>query len=152
MEYLGQIVSYDGVRVDPKKIQAMIDWPCPKTLKSLRGYLGIAGYYRKFFRNYGKTASPLTRLLKKNSSNWDELADQAFRSLKNSMWSMPILIVPDFAKPFVLECYASGTGLGAVLMQEGRPLDFTSKQLCDHRLGKSTYEKEMMAILHVVDT
>ena len=68
------------------------------------------------------------------------------------MCSTLVLAMPDFTKPFVLECNTSSTVLGAVLTQEGRPLDFISKQLCDRHLGKSTYEKEMMAILHAVDT
>jgi hypothetical protein len=68
------------------------------------------------------------------------------------MCTTPVLVVPYFTKTFVLECDALGRGLGVVLMQEGHPLAFTSKQLCDHNLGKSTYEKEMMAILHAVET
>ena len=152
MECLGHIVSCDGVRVDPKKIQAMTDWPRTKTLKSLREFLGLTEYYRKLVCNYGKIACLLTRLLKKNSFSWDDLVEQAFMSLKNAMCSTPVLIVPDFTEPFVLECDALGSYLGAMLTQQGRPLAFTSKKLCDRHLGKSTYEKEMMEILHAVDT
>ena len=130
----------------------MQDWPQPKTLKSLRGFLGLTGYYRKFVRNYGCIAKPLTQLLKKNSFLWNEDAQQAFIALKNAMCSTPVLALPDFTKYFVIECDASGTGIGVVLMQEGQPLAFTSQQIRGKNLGQSTYEKEMMAILHAVDT
>ena len=148
VEYLGHIVGHEGVKVDPKKIQAMQDWPQPKTLKSLRGFLGLIGYYRKFVRNYGRIARPLTNLLKKNSFLWTDAAQQAFMALKQAMCSTPILALPDFTKSFLIECDASGMGIGAVLMQEGRPLAFTNEQLSGKHLGQSTYEKEMMAILH----
>jgi hypothetical protein len=69
VEYLGHIVGKDGVRVDPNKIEAMQDWPCPKTLKRLHGFLGLIGYYHKFVKNYGKIVAPLTTLLKNNSFN-----------------------------------------------------------------------------------
>jgi hypothetical protein len=78
LEYLGHLVGKDGARVDPKNIEAMQDWPHPKTLKSLHGFLGLIGYYRKFVKNYGKIATPLTALLKKNSFNWTTNAAQAF--------------------------------------------------------------------------
>jgi hypothetical protein len=151
VEYLGHLVGKDGVRVDPKKIEAMQDWPHPKTLKILHGFLGLTGYYRKFVKNYGKIAAPLTALLKKNSFTWTPATAQAFQTLNMAMCTTPVLALPDFTKTFVLECDASGKGIGVVLMQEGRPLAFTSKQLSERNLGKPIYEKEMLAILHVID-
>lgn len=152
VEYLGHIVGCEGVRVDPKNIQAMHDWPQPKTLKSLRGFLCLTDYYRKFVWNYGHIARPLTHLLKKKLFLWNDEAQQEFIALKHTMCSTLLLALPDFTKSFVIECDASGMGIGAILMQEGQPLAFTSQQLSGTNLGQSTYEKEMMAILHVVDT
>jgi hypothetical protein len=148
---LGHLVGKDGVRVDPRKIEDMQDWPHPKTLKSLHGFLGLTGYYRKFVKNYVKIAAPLTALLKKNSFTWTPVAVQAFQTLKMNMCTTSVLALPDFTKTFVLECDASGKGISVVLMQEGRPLAFTSKQLSKRNLGKPIYEKEMLAILHAVD-
>jgi hypothetical protein len=151
VEYLGHLVGKVSVRVDPKNIEAMQDWPHPNTLKILRGFLGLTGYYRKFVKNYGKIAAPLTELLKNNSFTWNPTTSRAFQTLKMAMCTTPILTLPDFTKTFVLECDASGKGIGNVLMQEGHPLAFTNKQLFERNLGKSIYEKEMLAILHVVD-
>jgi hypothetical protein len=141
----------DGVRVDLKKIEAMQDWPHPKTLKCLHEFLGLTGYYCKFFKNYGKIAAPLTTLLKKNSFTWTPVATQDFQTLKMAICTTLILALPDFTKTFMLECDASGKGIGVVLMQEGRTLAFTSKQLSERNMEKPIYEKEMLAILHVVD-
>ena len=113
--------------------------------------MGLTGYYHKFVCNYGCIARPLTHLVKKNSFLWNDEVQQEFIDLKHAMCSTPVLALPDFTKSFVIECDASGTSIGAVL-QEGRPLAFTSQQLSGKHLGQSTYEKEMMAILHVVDT
>jgi hypothetical protein len=137
--------------VDPKKIEAMQDWPHPKTLKSLHGFLGLTGYYRKFVKNYGKIVAPLTALLKKNSSTWNPAAARNFQTLKMAMCTTPVLALPDFTKTFVLECDALGKGIGIVLMQEGQPLAFINKQLSERNLGKSIYEKKMLDILHVID-
>jgi hypothetical protein len=120
-------VGKDGVRVDPKKIEAMQDRPHPKTLKILRGFLGLTGYYRKFVKNYKNIVAPLTTLLKKNSFTWTPATAQAFQTLKMTMCTTPVLALPDFTKTFVLECDASRKGINAALMQEGRPLAFTSK-------------------------
>jgi hypothetical protein len=151
VEYLGHLVGKDGIRVDPKKIEVMQEWPHPNTLKSLCGFLGLTGYYRKFVKNYGKIAAPLNVLLKMNSFTWTPAATQAFQTLKMAMCTSLVLALPDFTKTFVLECDASGKGIDGVLMQEGRTLAFTSKQLSERNLGKSIYEKEMLAILHAMD-
>ena len=108
--------------------------------------MGLTGYYYKFVCNYGHISRHLTNLLKKNSFLWTDEAQQVFMALKQAMCSTPILALPDFTKYFVIECDASGTGIGALLMQEGRPLAFTSQQLSGKHMGQSTYEKEMMAL------
>ncbi|KAF8388466.1 hypothetical protein HHK36_027138 [Tetracentron sinense] len=146
----GHIISHDGVAADPDKIAYTVDWPSPTSIKGLWGFLWLTGYYRKFVRDYGKISAPLTRLLKKGAFTWDTEAELAFQALKIAMTTAPILAVPDFTKSFCMKCDACGFGIGGVLMQVGRSVAFTSKVLAARHLGLSTYEEEMLAILHAV--
>jgi hypothetical protein len=103
VEYLGHIIGKDGVRVDPKKIEAMKDYPHPKTLKILCGFLVLMGYYYKFVQNYGKIVAPLIGLLKKTSFSWNPIVDQYFQALKEDMCMNHVMALPDFTKTFVLK-------------------------------------------------
>jgi hypothetical protein len=91
VEYLGHIVSHEGVKVDPNKIKAMMDWPIPKTLNNIKGFLSLIGYYRKFVRHYGRIETPLTKLTKKDAFSWTQEATKAFEQLKEVMCKAPIL-------------------------------------------------------------
>ncbi|KAL5759632.1 hypothetical protein ACOSQ2_018470 [Xanthoceras sorbifolium] len=150
LEYLSHIISEKGVAADNKKIQGMVDWPTPKSIKALRGFLGLTGYYRKFVRGYGIISKPLTNLLRKGGFIWNEEAEMAFQNLKVAMTTTSVLALPDFQQPFVLETDACDIGIGAVLMQQDRPIAYISKSLPDRKKGLSTYEKELLAIVYAV--
>jgi hypothetical protein len=129
VEYLGHVISQEGVKVDPEKIKAITEWPKPKNISKLRGFLGLTGYYRIFIKNYAHLTTPFSNLLKKNSFKWDNSAQECFETLKRVMSSTHVLTTPDFAKPFVVEYDASGIGIATILMQDGHPIAFESRKL-----------------------
>ena len=149
VEYLGHIVSREGVKMGPQNIQSITKFPTPKNIKSLRGFLGLIGYYHKFVKNYESISFPLTYLLKKKSFVWNEEATLAFSLLKDVISSTLVLETSNFGKTFRDKCDSLGQGF-VVLMQEERLLAFESKQSKGKYLVKFTYEKEMETILHAI--
>lgn len=150
IDYLGHTVSGQGVAMDCSKVQAVLAWPTPSNLKQLRGFLGLTGYYRRFIQGYASVASPLTDLLKKDSFKWNEHTQLAFEELKQALTTAPVLRLPDFTKPFVLETDASGLGIGAVLSQAKHPIAFFSKKLSPRMQKQSAYVRELYAISEVI--
>lgn len=121
--------------MDKAKVEAVLAWPQPRSVRAVRGFLGLAGYYRRFIRNYGAIATPLTKLLRKEAFQWTAEATAAFQALQRALTTAPVLQLPDFACAFVVECDASGSGFGAVLHQGGGPIAFFSLQIAP-RHGK----------------
>ncbi|XP_047325223.1 uncharacterized protein LOC124929014 [Impatiens glandulifera] len=150
VDYLGHVISQQGVAVDMSKISAIKIWPTPDSLKQLRGFLGLTGYYRRFVKNYGSIARPLTSLLKRGKLVWNEEADVAFEELKKAMMNLPVLKLPNFEESFVVETDASNNGMGAILMQQGHPVAYISKGLGPKLQALSAYEREMLAVLHAI--
>lgn len=140
--YLGHVVSAEGVATDPSKIRAVENWPQPQNVKDVHRFLGLAGYCRRFVRQFGVIARPLFNLLKKGTPFvWTDNTEQSFQALKRNLVTAPVLALPNFKKPFVVEKDACDTGIGAILQQDGHPIAFMSKSLSPKYRGLSTYEK-----------
>jgi hypothetical protein len=112
IHYLGHVIANDSVAMDADKVSAVQAWPLPKTIKALRGFLGLTGYYMKFVHGYGLIAAPLTALLKKDAFHWTAAATEAFEALKTALTTAPVLQLPNFDEPFIVDCDASGSGFG----------------------------------------
>jgi hypothetical protein len=151
VEYLGHICTPEGIRPDPKKIESIKEYPIPKTVRDIRAFLGLAGYYRRHVPNFANLAKPLTSLTKKETPFvWTGEQQTAFEELKQILSTEPLLIYPDFSQPFIVACDASTKAVGAVLSQirgEERPIAYCSRQLNSAESKYSTTELELLAFL-----
>ncbi|WVZ75838.1 hypothetical protein U9M48_023863 [Paspalum notatum var. saurae] len=146
VSFLGHILSEKGVPVDPSKVEDVLNWTQPET-----SFLSLAGYYRRFIKDFSKTAKPMTSLTKKNVKYvWSPNCEEAFQTLKKLLTSAPVLAQPDVTKPFDVYCDASVNGLGCVLMQEGRVIAYASCQLRKHEVNYPTHDLELAAIVHTL--
>ena len=111
--FLGHIVSAEGIKVDPAKVEAVMEWKQPTNATEVRSFLGLAGYYRRFIKDFSKIAKPMTELTKKDKKFvWTEKCEHSFQTLKTLLTSAPVLILLDIYKDFVVYCDASRQGLG----------------------------------------
>jgi len=151
VKYLGHVFSGEGVRPDPDKLRAIAEWPRPRCAKDILRFLGLAGYYRRFIRDFAKIATPLHVLTRKGVDwEWSSVREDAFRQLQSSLQSAPLLAAPKLDAPFVVCTDASNAGLGAVLEQDGRVVCMASRCLKPHEFNYSTIEKECLAVIFAV--
>ncbi|GKA11170.1 putative reverse transcriptase domain-containing protein [Tanacetum coccineum] len=140
--------EFEGIHVDPAKIESIKDWESPKTPTEIRQFLGLAGYYRRFIEGFSKIAKPMTKLTQKSIKfNWGEKEETAFQTLKQKLCSAPILALPEGSENFVVYCDASHKGLGAMLIQKEKVIAYASRQLKIHEKNYTTHDLELGAVV-----
>ena len=153
---LGHKISHKGIEVDKAKVEVIGKLPSPNSVKAIRSFLGHAGFYRRFIKDFSKIARPLTRLLEKDVSfDFTPECQLAFESLKEKLTQAPIMITPDWNLPFELMCDASDFAVGAVLGQRKdkhfQPIHYASKTLNNAQVNYTTTEKELLAVVFAFD-
>jgi hypothetical protein len=142
------VVSLEGIVVDPGKVKEVLEWNPPTTVFEVRCFVGLASYYRRFIPNFSKITKPITKLLKKgNKYLCSEACDEAFKHLKNLLTTSLVLAQPDTTKSFDVYCDAFGTGLGGVLMQGGRVISYSLRQLRRHEEHYPAHDLELAAVV-----
>ena len=144
VSFLRHIVSKEGIRVDPKKIEVVVEWKPPRNVTEVRSFLGLAGYYRRFVKGFSMTAAPMTRLLQKNVKyEWSEKCQRSFDNLTEA----PVLTQPTCGREYVIFSDVSLNGLRCVLMKEGKVVAYASRQLKPHEKNYPTHDLELAAVV-----
>ncbi|GJV44341.1 putative nucleotidyltransferase, ribonuclease H [Tanacetum coccineum] len=146
--FLGHVINGNGIHVDPSKIEVVKNWKALRTPTEVRSFLGLAGYYRRFIKNFSKIGKSLTILTQKSKTfDWGEEQELAFQTLKDKLCNAPVLALLDGPEDFVVYCDASGIGLGCVLMQRGKVIAYASRQLKIHEENYTTHDLELGAVV-----
>ena len=148
VSFLGHIVSAEGIRVDPVKIEVVLKWKPPQNVTDVESFLGLASYYRRFVQGFSFIASPLTRLLRKGVKfEWDDKCQSNFERLKEILVEASVLIQPTLGKDYTMYSDASRIGLGCILMQDGKVVAYASKQLKPHEQNYPTHDLELAVVV-----
>nr|GFA43738.1 putative reverse transcriptase domain-containing protein [Tanacetum cinerariifolium] len=148
IQFLGHVIDSSGIHVDPAKIEAIKSWSAPTTPTEVRQFLGLAGYYRRFIKEFSLIAKPLTKLTQKNKPFiWGNDEEKAFQTLKRKLCSAPILSLPEGSEDFVVYCDASHRGFGAMLMQREKVIAYASRQLRKNEKNYTTHDLELGAVV-----
>ncbi|GJS16726.1 putative reverse transcriptase domain-containing protein [Tanacetum coccineum] len=148
VQFLGHVIDSSGVHVDPAKIEAIKNWAAPTTPTEVRQFLGLAGYYRRFIKEFSLISKPLTKLTQKNKPYvWGDDEEEAFQTLKLKLCSAPILSLPEGSEDFVVYYDASLKGFGAVLMQQEKVIAYASRQLRKNEENYTTHDLELGAVV-----
>jgi len=148
VQFLGHVISVQGITVDPTKVEAVVKWESPKSATEIKNFVGLADYYRRFIEGFFKIVAPLTQLTRKDQPFiWTDKCEESFQELKRRLTSAPILMIPDVGKPFEVYFDASHLWLGYVLMQEKRAVAYASRQLKVHERNYPTHDLEVAAIV-----
>jgi len=150
--YLGFVISREGLKMDLEKVQAIRNWPTPRSVFEVRSFHGLASFYRKFIKGFSQVCAPILETIREVNQpfQWTEVADRNFNLLKRKITEKPILALPKFEKVFQVETDASGEAIGAVLSQEQRPIAYFSEKLNDEKRRYSSYDKEFYAIVQAM--
>ena len=151
IQYLGHIISEQGLAVDPEKIKAIREWLVPTDVSAVRSFMGIAGYYRKFVERFSAIAHPITSLQRKGVKfEWTEKCQNRFEQLKLKLTTAPILKIADPDKEFVVCTDACREGLGGVILQVNSVIAYESRKLETHEQNYSAYDLELAVVIHAL--